>query len=83
MSKISSRERALPGFSIKTRMMEYSTWVSLMRWPFFSRVRFRVFSRKGGWLSSPVACGGSPPPERRIRASTRAVSSAGEKGLVT
>ena len=31
---------------------------------FFSRVRLRVFSRKGGWLISPVSTG-SPPPVRR------------------
>ena len=30
----------------------------------FSRVRLRVFSRKGGWLISPVSTG-SPPPVRR------------------
>ena len=65
------------------RMMEYSTWVSLMRWPFFSRVRLRVFSRKGGWLMVPAGGSWLAPPLRRIRASTRAVSSAGEKGLVT
>ena len=82
MSRISSRDRALPGFSMKTFIMEYSTWVSLIRWPFFSRVRFRVFSRKGGCRISP-AWTVSSPPARRNRASTRAVSSAGEKGLVT
>lgn len=60
----------------------YSTWVSLIRTPFFSKVRLRVFSKNGGWEISPVSAGASPP-ERRYRASTRAVSSAGEKGFVT
>ena len=82
VSKISSRLRALPWFSINILMMAYSTWVSLIRWPFFSRVRFRVFSRKGSCRISPV-WGVSSPPARRNSASTRAVSSAGEKGLVT
>ena len=68
---------------MNTFMMEYSTWVSLMRWPFFSRVRLRVFSRKGGWLMVPGGSSWVPPLLRRIRASTRAVSSTGEKGLVT
>ena len=63
--------------------MPYSTWVSFTRWPFFSRVRLRVFSRKGGWLISSAETDSSSPPVRRNRASTRAVSSAGEKGLVT
>ena len=67
---------------MNTFMMEYSTWVSLIRWPFFSSVRFRVFSRKGSCRISPD-CTGSSPPARRNSASTRAVSSAGEKGLVT
>ena len=30
------------------RMMEYSTCVSFTGLPFFSSVRLRVFSRKGG-----------------------------------
>ena len=67
---------------MNTFMMEYSTWVSLIRWLFFSSVRLRVFSRKGSCRISPV-WGISSPPARRNRASTRAVSSAGEKGLVT
>ena len=62
-------------------MMAYSIWVSLMRWPSFSSVRFRVLSTKGGWaIWSAVS---SATPLRRMRASTRAVSSAGENGLVT
>ena len=64
------------------RMMEYSTCVSFTGLPFFSSVRLRVFSRKGGWLISPERSS-MLPPLRRMRASTRAVSSAGEKGLVT
>ena len=64
------------------RMMEYSTCVSLMRWPFFSSVRLRVLSRNGGWLISPLLSSDAPPL-RRMSASTRAVSSAGENGFVT
>ena len=64
VSRISSRDRALPGFSIKSFMMEYSTWVSFTRWPFFSSVRFRVLSRKGGWLISPLSTPTSPPVRR-------------------
>ena len=67
---------------MNTRMMAYSTCVSFTRWPFFSNVRLRVFSKKGGWLISPLWTTSSPPA-RRNSASTRAVSSAGEKGLVT
>ena len=68
---------------MKYFMMAYSTWVSFTRWPFFSSVRLRTFSRKGGCRISPPGRGSSPPPARRKRASTRAVSSAGEKGFVT
>ncbi len=42
-----------------------------------------VSTEPGGLVSSPDFSSGSAPPLRRIRASTRAVSSAGEKGLVT
>ena len=35
---MSSRDRALPGFCIKSFRMAYSTWVSRIRLPFFSRV---------------------------------------------
>ena len=47
-SRISSRARALPRFSIKSFMMEYSSCVSFTRSPFFSSVRFVMFSRNGG-----------------------------------
>ena len=47
--------------------MEYSTWVSLMRWPFFSRVRLRVFSRKGGWLMVPAAADQGVHPGGKLR----------------
>ena len=45
-------------------MIEYSTWVSLTRWPFFSSVRLRVLSRNGGWLISPVSTTSLPPVRR-------------------
>ena len=62
-------------------IIAYSIWVSLIRRPSFSRVRLRVLRTKGGWVSWPDIS--SAMPERRMRASTRAVSSAGEKGFVT
>lgn len=37
----------LAGFSMNIFMMAYSTWVSLIRWPLFSKVRFRVLRTKG------------------------------------
>ena len=44
------------------------TWVSFTRWPFFSSVRLRVFSRKGGSLISSGDREASSPPVRRNRA---------------
>ena len=61
--RISSRERALPGFSMNIFMMAYSTWVSFTRWPFFSRVRLRVFRTKGVCWISPSSI--MSPPMRR------------------
>ena len=74
---------ALPGFSMKSFISRYSICVSLRRWPFFSSVRLRVLSRKGPLTISVLAFSSSSTPRRRTSASTRAVSSAGEKGLVT
>ena len=79
---MSSRESALPGLDIKSFMMENSVCVSLTRSPFLSSVRLRGLSRNGP-LSSSGSSGSSEAPMRRHSASTRAISSAGEKGLVT
>ena len=61
---MSSRESALPGFSMKSFMMEYSVCVSLTRWPFLSSVRLRGLSRKGP-LSSSGSSGSWFAPMRR------------------
>ena len=49
----------------------------------YNGVRLRVFSRNGPLSISVLDLSSSPMPRRRTSASTRAVSSAGEKGLVT
>ena len=79
---MSSRESALPGFSMKSFIMEYSVCVSFNTRSRVSRVRLRALSRKGP-LEISCSSGSSAAPRRRQSASTRAMSSAGENGFVT
>ena len=59
-------ENFLPGegFSRVVHKQLYDGVLHLCKLDPLSRVRLRVFSRKGGWLISPVSTG-SPPPVRR------------------
>ncbi len=65
------------------RMMEYSTCVSFTGLPFLFQRAVAGVQQEGGLADLAGVLLHAAAAAGRMRASTRAVSSAGEKGLVT
>ena len=62
--RMSSRDRARPGFCMNSCRMANSTCVSLMRRPLFSSVRLRRLSVNGSWTMTSGSASAAPPMRR-------------------